>query len=187
MMRRLLLSLTLLLTLPVSAGAAGYRVDLVVFAYEPPQTRELLLPLEGPVPPVQGMEPAAAGLQTVPLSASMAGIAKKLRNTHGYRVLTTLAWIQPASGRSGAKPVRVRRGGGTAASGTGAPELDGSVRLDAGRFLHFSTDLLFTPAGGPQAERATFRVLGKQRLRPGQVHYLDHPQVGVLVSVNPTE
>lgn len=157
-------------------AAAGYRVELVIFAHEPPQTREMLLPLEGPTPAPTGvrlMDIPVDGFRKVALSASMAGIADKLRRSHGYRVLATQAWIQPALGPGRAEAVQVEGGAG---------ELGGTVTLVARRFLHFSTDLLFTPAAADGIPR-TYRIRSRRRMKLGEIHYLDHPQVGVLVTV----
>ncbi len=184
MIFRSLLVLLLGLTLSAGAWAGGYRVEVVIFAYDPPQTRELLIPTQAPALSPEAVDPGAGDgtFRAVPLSASMSGIADQLRRSHGYRVLATQAWVQPALGPGRARPVHVT---GTS---TGA-RLDGTVRLVARRFLHVTTDLIYTPAAQATSESEaaaapeSYRIVGKRRMRLGEIHYLDHPQVGVLVTV----
>ncbi len=181
MTHRLLISLSLALPLAGRPSAGDYRVDLVVFAYDPPQTRELPIPLDAAAREAVSLE--VPGFPEVPLSASMAGIAKKLRHSHGYRVLAALAWIQPALGPTRARAQRIRGQDAT---------LDGTITLVSRHYLHLTTDLLFTPSASPASDAdpviapsaQTYRIQGRRRMRLGEIHYLDHPQVGVLVAVN---
>lgn len=59
----------------------------------------------------------------------------------------------------------------------GDGRLEGLIRVGRGRFLHLDADLLLQPAGA--AEPARIRL--SRRMRSGELHYVDHPQVGILI------
>jgi len=77
-------------------------------------------------------------------------------------------------------------------------EVDGTVTLSLARFLHLHTELLYRRAtdqpldgdhvrtleGGQFAESL---VSERRRMRSREVHYLDHPMMGVIVEVTPVE
>ena len=80
--------------------------------------------------------------------------------------------------------------------------VDGTVRVWRERFLHVEVDLVYglaleaAPApvvGGagfavaPAASRAYFRLHERRRMRAREVHFLDHPMFGVLVTAVPFE
>ena len=99
----------------------------------------------------------------------------------------------------------------------GAPdatfELEGSVSVTLGRFLHFATEVWLqkTPPETPSAaasegetasetesgladtdgsflDAARYVLLSEsRRMRPGELHYLDHPWLGILVRIEPAE
>lgn len=77
-------------------------------------------------------------------------------------------------------------------------EVDGTVTLSLARFLHLQTDLLYRRAANePLAGDHVRTVEGglfvesnvseRRRMRSREVHYLDHPMLGVIVEVTPRE
>ena len=58
-----------------------------------------------------------------------------------------------------------------------AGRLRGLIRVTRGRFLHFDTDLLLQDEGSP----AVYRVRLNRRLRSDELHYVDHPRLGVII------
>ncbi len=76
--------------------------------------------------------------------------------------------------------------------------VDGIISLQRNRFLHINLDLLLSE---PAAEAArsgvfsifnrqesrpkVFRLQGQRRIRVNEVHYFDHPVIGVIVQVTP--
>lgn len=77
-------------------------------------------------------------------------------------------------------------------------EVDGTVTLSLARFLHLQTDLLYRRAtqetlpgdhvwtleGGQFAESY---ISERRRMRSREVHYLDHPMMGIIVEITPIE
>ena len=137
-------------------------------------------------------------------SAALANLQRSSR----YRVLAVKSWRQPALGREEARAVRVTGGNTYGAH----HQLDGSVRLITSQTLHFETNLWLgdyaaQPAnvGGPapapefsagdidaQAEPAIdadyvatrlINIRDSRAMNSGDLHYLDHPMLGVLVKV----
>jgi hypothetical protein len=58
----------------------------------------------------------------------------------------------------------------------GNERLIGLVRISKGRYLHLDTDLLLQPD-----ELEAYRVRLHRRMRSGELHYVDHPKVGILI------
>lgn len=81
-----------------------------------------------------------------------------------------------------------------------AAVVDGVVSLQRSRFLHLSLDLLLLEPSLETAETGLFsifsrresrqkvyRLQAQRRIRANEVHYFDHPVIGVLVQVTPHE
>ncbi len=146
-----------------SAQAAGYAIEVLVFENLYPDTSETFDPEAG-VPDMMGTteySPAALGL---------AGVAQSLRQSANYRVLAHKAWVQPEN-RSTPTTVFGSEGGGT---------LEGTVQVERRRYLHVSVDLLFQ-----DAQLESVRVTEDRRMRSEELHYLDHPKLGVLTIARP--
>lgn len=58
-----------------------------------------------------------------------------------------------------------------------AGRLSGLVRITRGRFLHLDTDLLLRESNSPQ----TYRIQLNRRMRSDELHYVDHPRLGIIV------
>ncbi|MDH5710882.1 MAG: peptidoglycan binding protein CsiV [Gammaproteobacteria bacterium] len=72
----------------------------------------------------------------------------------------------------------------------------GSIKLILGRYLHIHTDLLYKrPRKNDASNIPTsasrmfdeFEIKSQRRMRSKELHYLDHPLLGVLVLVTPIE
>ena len=59
----------------------------------------------------------------------------------------------------------------------GNQRLKGLLRISKGRYLHIDTDLLLQQPGNEQ----TYRIQLHRRMRSAEVHYLDHPKIGLIV------
>ena len=67
--------------------------------------------------------------------------------------------------------------------------IDGTLRLSRARYLHLDADLLHkreVPFDAP-IETDLFRMRDSRRMRSREVHYIDHPLIGLLVLVTPYE
>jgi len=62
-------------------------------------------------------------------------------------------------------------------------QLFGGIKVWVGRFLHFDTRLVYTPANS----RVSFKFESERRMRSRQMHYIDHSRVGILVKIFPVD
>ena len=151
----------------------------------------------------------------------LGGAVAQLDKSKRYRVLKHIAWEQP--GLSEDRAVSVPISGGTDfrmefparmesrwivdANGQmveipgpeSLNEMDGSVRLVLGRYLHIYTDLVYRkPVIVEQLDEETQEVSEQQilfdipveshrKMRSRELHYLDHPLLGILIEVTPVE
>jgi hypothetical protein len=77
-------------------------------------------------------------------------------------------------------------------------DVDGTVTLSLARFLHLQTDLLYRRATNEALPGNHVRTLEgrefvesyvgeRRRMRSREIHYLDHPMLGVIVEITPLE
>lgn len=95
------------------------------------------------------------------LTASAYALKRK-----GYQVLVHTAWRQPVNSRAHPDWLMIQR-----------PNLNGMVRMVKGRYLHFYTDLVLQSEYTGQA----YPVKLHRRMRSNELHYIDHPLLGVLI------
>ena len=120
------------------------------------------------------------------------GALLRLQRDGDYTPLAHGGWIQPAYPPEQAIPVDI--------SLLGTVNPVGTVQLHLSRFLHVTVDLLYRAPPVPpplQAAQAVDGVLSElnlplryalriqRRVRSGDIHYLDHPAIGLLVVVRP--
>lgn len=152
---------------------------------------------------------------------TLEGAAKALEKSPRYTVLKHIMWEQPgleeskalkmpiAGGRDYREeyPKRMQSRWETNEQGEmveipgpeNLNELDGSVTLVLGRYLHIYTDLIFRkPVIVEQLDEETQEIMetralfdipvqSHRRMRSRELHYLDHPMVGILIEVTPVE
>ncbi|MDX1335335.1 MAG: CsiV family protein [Gammaproteobacteria bacterium] len=152
---------------------------------------------------------------------TLAGAAKALEKSPRYTLLRHIMWEQPgleeskalkmpiAGGRDYREEYPKRMQSRWEANEQGQMveipgpenlnELDGSVTLVLGRYLHIYTDLIFRkPVIVEQLDEETqeitetralfdIPVQSHRRMRSRELHYLDHPMVGILIEVTPVE
>lgn len=152
----------LLLGLP--AGADDNTFDFEMILFERPGGPEPVLTVEETGEPERAL--ARDRLDRQPqVSRVLDGAARTLRQ-RGMTVHEHLAWRMSPDSRANDTWYWVGDG-----------RLEGLVQLSRGRFLHFDADLVLRPADGS----APVRVRLNRRMRSGELHYLDHPRVGILV------
>lgn len=176
-------------TLP--AHADTWRVDLIVFRYLGSADEAGQLPLAPDLRRAieldDGPRLSAAGITLLPdADFGLADHWSRLKSSPQFRPLIRLAWTQndppPDNGprlhlRSGAKWALAESGGLGARE---FQEVDGTVALHLGRFLHLDTDLLFTETGDVPG---SWRLDERRRMRSEELHHLDSPRLGVIVRV----
>jgi hypothetical protein len=165
---RVLLAL-LALALAAPAVAVQYHVEVVLFAYLEPDPRE------GPTVAIGGPEPANGSFPSA--SRRLGGIADRLRSSAGFRLLAHEAWRQPDL-----LPARARSVG-LAANDPDIGRISGTVLLRRQRVMVAEVDLwLEDPV---TFER--YRLHDTRRIRSGDLHYFDHPRIGVIMEINAGE
>ena len=90
-----------------------------------------------------------------------------------FDILAAGTWHQALPPRDQPQPLLVQIG---ARGNTGRFDIEGWIAVTAGRYVHFNVHLMADLGDG------TFALVGEsRRLRSGEVHYLDHPLLGILV------
>ena len=135
----------------------------------------------------------------------LAGIDQRLERSKDYEVLLHVGWRQPGFGPASAPAVvlplnwtppalpRVTVSPTDAARGQNpfgyvppGTRLWGTLRLLRRRYLHFQVDLRFRRGGASSALAGDdavmiYPMIESRRMRAGEIHYLDHPVLGILV------
>jgi hypothetical protein len=122
------------------------------------------------------------------------------------RVLFHGKWLQNVPPRESPDPILIQAGE-RLSEPSGVYELEGTVGVTLGRFLHFRADLFFhAPGLGlapvavaldgngvarvdplPTLKPAYMALSESRRMRSDEVHYLDHPKLGLVVRIDPVE
>ena len=138
---------------------------------------------------------------------NLAGAARSIRRSKDYRMLLHDSWTQPIDAQSTAI---LLQGGDQFGDQF---ELEGTLSVRRTRFLHVETDLWLTrfeatgsladpfqdhpiakiypalilAAARGQSHEPSYRyhLAQQRRLRSNEVHYLDHPQFGVIIEIRP--
>ena len=107
--------------------------------------------------------------------------ARRLRRTQGLNIIWHGRWIQPVPNRSAGEPLML-----AVQSTPDRNQLYGTLQVTLGRYLHFATTLWLEQAAQSQADVLPYMQLKQARtMRSGELHYLDHPRMGVLVRIDP--
>lgn len=162
-----------LLLLPGLGHAAGYRVDLIVFTdkYSSAEPAKAAPNLTGAIDANDTRALAAAGIQLLPAASSgLSGALAQLKSSGRYQPLQTLSWIQ--------NNPRAERGPALRLNFADTPQLDGSIALLLGTYLHLEVDLAYETSGG-----ATQILRERRKMKRDELHYLDSPKLGVLAKI----
>ncbi len=160
--RRIALAAALLcLALPALPQSPGYTIEILVFR-NGSDAGAIDAGAARPVITGDDMTPVAAQ------SRKLGGAAARL-NRNGLRVIGQASWRQDPSGWNS------RRGVSTARLGlTG---VTGKVFFERGQYLHLGVDMVIEDGG------RRYRLNEVRRVRTDEIHYFDHPAVGVLAVV----
>ena len=120
------------------------------------------------------------------------GALQRLGRDAEYTPLAHGGWILPAYPPDLAVPIDI--------SLLGTVNPVGTVKLHLSRFLHVTVDLVYRAPPVPEYLQAAtvdnerlselelpprYALRTQRRVRSGEVHYLDHPAIGILVVVRP--
>lgn len=198
-----LLPLALLLG-SVSVQAEPYTIEMAVFR-QPTHAPGTLPATSGPdlsntvsLTPYNGTP--LHSLERLPSSSYILNGDINRLNRQGYEVLYHAAWMQDLSDRNVPR-IHIHSNDG---------RVDGVVSVELSRYLHFKPDLLLsdTQPVVPLAPTATtpmtdsaasdafttepvtpqeYRLKQSRRMRSDEIHYLDNPNFGILVVINPVK
>lgn len=147
-------------------------------------------------------------------------VANRLVQSGRYRILEHVAWRQPIVDKINSQPILIRAGRDF--SGlfperayrpvefsdtlteqeqqnltTEVRELDGTINIVIGRYIHLYTDLVYRlPRSNPTELRdalnrdqilVDYAIKSHRRMRSRELHYIDHPLVGILIEATPIE
>jgi len=198
---RVALSLVLLCVWALPAAAAGYQVEIIVFAYPQPDGDGEQFATDEGLPSSQGLAQlgdgsGGTGAAVTQLSSSshrLNGVLGALRRGGKYRPLLHTSWFLPEGGRI--RGVYLSAPAAAATSDLGESDVArvmGSVRLRVTRFLHVDMDLAYFPGAAPPdagvdggtAQVGHVRLTDSRKIKFNEVHYFDHPLFGALLQVS---
>jgi hypothetical protein len=154
-----------------AADDQAYVIEMVVFE-RPGGGAEEFWP-DAPDEPDRALADRMLGAGTaIPAEARALGPIAYTLSRRGLVVHRHLAWQEVPAPRNS-----------QAWQWLDAGRLSGLVKVTRGRFLHLDTDLLLRDAGSP----ATYRVQLSRRMRSNELHYIDHPRVGIVIQATRVE
>lgn len=199
------LTLATLSSLTALASASElYKVELLVFANEnslstdeefwpdftPVDTSGAIFPRNWDGYPLEAFEELPRN------DLRLSGDATRLARSGSHRVLYHGGWLQAIGGPSQARSVRIK-------ASTDSYELDGSISIYRNRYLHAQPNLqLSSHALVPQRVSAeqtdqtampseyrprAWMLQDARRMRSDEIHYIDHPHMGILMVIRPVE
>lgn len=191
--RILLLGLLALWAGPAPAQAPPwYQIELLVFLHQGPDPTDEVPPGDPGAPLTEGSLPLSPGGLYPPLPEDQLRLVsqwQRLARSRDYRPLLRLGWRQPALEEAQADRLSFQH------PADGAPEppaLVGMVqvgRAPDGRLVA-KLDLLYrehSTQGAPETDIGSlthpprYRLQERRVLAGGELHYLDHPRLGVLL------
>jgi hypothetical protein len=165
---RAIATLFLFLTAALPATASDlYRFEMIVF--ERPHTsssEEMARAAENHEPRSTKDRLASRSIE----ERKLGNISYTLRQK-GVRIHEHVAWVQTPDGRNSDVWYRI-----------GNDRLDGAIRVTRGRFLHVDADILLYDGAEPPIHAQLYR-----RMRSDELHYIDHPRVGIVIRADRVE
>jgi hypothetical protein len=189
---RTLFGTLLLLSVAMPARAETWRVDLIVFRFLGGIEEAGRLPetpnLAGAIELEDTGALSAAGITLLPESEfGMSDQWSRLKSSPQFRPLIKLAWTQNDPVATGGPRLHLHSTTQLKLrdeQGLGEREfyeVDGTVALHLGRYLHLGADLLLTVGGD---EPRAWRLREERRMRSDELHHLDSPRLGILTRVS---
>ena len=197
-----------MMTFSIYASGTGYEVELIIF--EDTQGRYLHSEdwryndmLNNKKPVVEKAVKADPEYRQLRWSGSkLAKNLKRLKENSNYRVLVTKRWKQTGLDLKHAFKIPVNSNKTkknqssnmdtelNASTLITEPYITGNVKLIMSRYLHFSVDMQYIRPKIANNEFETntemmIPIVNERRMRSREIHYIDHPLVGVIVLATP--
>ncbi len=203
--------------------AKDYIVEMVFFAnVQGTSAQSLHISTKPVIPDLQGAillndSATSYGFVLYPKEAlTLGNQATALSRSGQYKVLEHIAWLQPGLAKEEAIAVRIHAGKNyrnefkersfaqADFSDRKLPknhpvnELDGTVKVVLGRYLHVYTDLVYRRPFNVRADAehnplgrdhvlADFKLKTHRKMRSKELHYIDHPLLGILIEIRPAD
>ena len=199
------------LTTTLQASETGYEVELIIFEdvkarylnSEDWSYNDMLNNKKDELAKTTKTEPDPEFKQLSWDDSKLSNQIKTLKNNSNYRILETKRWKQTGLDKEHAFNIsidikasntEVETPKNTAklitpdAPVTLEPSIAGSVKLIMSRYLHFNINLQYTrPQSSEDGEivNMVIPIVNERRMRSREIHYIDHPLVGVIVLATP--
>lgn len=184
-MLKALVSTILLSLLCQNLAAEGstslYQIDLIIFTHQqnPDLPKELSLAtgmlIDG-AHAITLQSDQSKGLSPYHLLPSSSSHLKQeywaLNRKPDYHVLAHYSWLQPFNSQRPITLPTINKDGW---------QLEGNIQVRRSNYYLLDTNLVFSKPENPES---SFVIAQKQRLKGGDIYYLDHPQAGILVKVH---
>lgn len=195
----------LIISTTLQAGKTGYEVELIIFEdatsrYINAEDWDYNDTLHN-IKPIESKKNRADDPEYKKLNWDGAKLAKnldKLKKNSNYRVLLHTRWKQTGLDRKNTFiiPVDTNKNtlnGSTLADAdsskteTNSTEsyITGHIALVMSRYLHFNVNLKYFKYQQNNNEFKVYPVASERRMRSKEIHYMDHPMVGVIVLATP--
>ena len=206
-----LLNFSLLCLHPIPVRSADekiqfYDVEIIIFKNNGgPKDKELIIPAS--LPPkdkrIFDLSSATSKRSYRVLQSNQLRLhdhVKKIAKSPDYDLLTHVGWRQPGLELKKTIPVWIRSG----RMFDQAYELEGKITVALARYLHIYTDLVLhrrkslddtvanpgvdnldDPATTTTNKFDSYHLKEHRRMRSKKLHYLDHPEFGLLVMITP--
>lgn len=209
---RVLLLLAAAVSFSHAAEAVEYDVEIIIFEHIRDTTvgssNTLLVPVVRNAQRIP--ETAQAGSPVQPLGElRLTAEAEKIKASNNHRFLYHGGWRQGALDKENAPTMSIALGRGSSVlvergdadstylrgyrtsqgniqqdlRETRITKLYGGIKVWVGRFLHFDTLLSYTPTDA----NYSFSFESDRRMRSRQMHYIDHPRVGIITKIFPVD
>lgn len=217
------LFLAILICISTSSLAKDYIVEMILFSNTQPLSENAIhIPTQPVYPNLQGAIPLnddanSKGFILLPQEVmTLTNKAAALNKSGRYKVLQHISWLQPGLAKEDAIPVLIHAGKDyqnefkertyeqfdysdqDTIDHQPVNEIDGTVKIVLGRYLHVYTDLAYrrpfnisvdsedNPLGREHI-LADFAIKSHRKMRSKELHYIDHPLLGILVEIRPVE
>lgn len=97
-------------------------------------------------------------------------------------ILYNAQWIQPVYEQQHSLPIYFE----SSQQVLKQPQLKGLFHLHVSRYLHSNIELQYIPEQATDLNQ-TLSLQQSRRMRSKEVHYIDHPRVGVIIRILPTD
>ena len=153
----------------VLAGEQLYKIELVIFSQNMPNTEvfnQTQSQITWPSRVVKRSAYKKVGSQYMKFHGSYAAL-KRAKN---YRPLMHIAWLQSVRSNRMGSAVEISNAEGT---------INGFFRIQRGSLVHMIADIEYTP------DSNIYRLNEKRRFKLNETHYLDHPKFGIIARISP--